>query len=226
MIKTKINKVIAATAIAALATASFSNAFAANIGTGSITGSGASATAIVWDDTFPGFATGSVTGIKVNATVEPTLNMVISATEINLGTLVAGAASDGTLNLEIGTNAANGVAITAKSTNGGLQNTSDAGIQIDNHTADGVTSESYTFASTANVADDSSYAAFAYDVDSDLTATEVADNTTEYKVYGTNKPEASTGTDDVVFTVSATSDAQTAAWEYEDFITFTVVGNF
>jgi hypothetical protein len=223
MIKTKIKKVLAATAIAALATTQFANVFAAsNIGTGSVTGFPAFDTNIVWDDNFPGTATGTVTGIEVKAQVLPTLNMVISANEIDLGTLAAGIAASGSLDIEVGTNAANGVTIRAQSASGGLTNTSDNSLQINNLTTDG-SAESYTFESTAN-AIDSTVTGFANS--GDLAATEV-NSTAELVIYDTNKPELSDNTDaDVTFTVTATSNAQTAAGEYSDFVNFTVIGNF
>jgi hypothetical protein len=70
---------------------------------------------IMWDDSIPGFATGSVSGIIVTAQILPTINMTISADSINLGTLLANVTSSGTLDIEVGTNAANGVNITARS---------------------------------------------------------------------------------------------------------------
>ena len=223
MIKTKIKKVLAATAIAAIATTQFSNVFAAsNIGTGSVTGNPSFDTNIVWDDNFPGYATGSVSGIEVKAQVLPTLNMVISADEIDLGTLTAGVAASGSLDIEVGTNAANGVTIRAQSASGGLTNVANNSLQINNLTTDG-TAESYTFESTGN-AIDSTVVGFANT--GDLTATEV-NSTSELVIYDTNKPELSDNTDaDVTFKVTATSNAQTAAGQYSDFITFTVVGNF
>lgn len=223
MIKTKIKKVLAVTAIAALATTQFANVFAAsNIGTGSVSGTGAFDSAVVWDDAFPGFATGSVTGITVKAQVLPTLNMVISANEIDLGTLTAGVAASGSLDIEVGTNAANGVTIRVKSSSGGLTNTSDNALQINNLATDG-SAESYTFESTANTID-STITGFANS--GDLASTEV-NSTAELVIYDTNKPEISDGTDaDVTFKVTATSNAQTAAGNYEDFLDFTVIGNF
>jgi hypothetical protein len=153
MIKTKIKKVLAVTAIAALATTQFANVFAAsNIGTGSVTGDAGFDTNIVWDDAFPGSATGTVSGITVKAQVLPTLNMVISANEIDLGTLTAGTPSTGTLDIEVGTNAANGVTIRVSSASGGLTNTSNNSLQINNQSIDG-SAELYSFASTANAID-------------------------------------------------------------------------
>jgi hypothetical protein len=87
MIKTKIQKAIAIASIAALSATTLGSTFAANIGTASING-GASSN-VVWDDTFPGTATGTVTGIIVTAQVLPTLNMVISTGAIDLGILTA-----------------------------------------------------------------------------------------------------------------------------------------
>ena len=57
-------------------------------------------------------------------------------------------------------------------------------------------------------------------------AAEVNNNTDEHIVYTTNKGEATNLVDDVEFIVSATIVAETAAWDYEDNVTFTVVGNF
>ena len=223
MIKTKIKKVLAATAIAALATTQFANVFAAsNIGTGSVNGDSSFDTNIVWDDAFPGSATGTVTGIEVKAQVLPTLNMVISDKEIDLGVLTAGTPSTGTLDIEVGTNAANGISIRVKSASGGLTNTTNNSLQINNLTTDG-SQENYTFASSAN-AIDSTVTGFANS--GDLASTEVTDST-ELIIYDTNKPEISDGTDaDVTFTVSATSNGQTPAGDYKDTLDFIVVGNF
>jgi len=217
--KTKIQK---AFAIIALACVALTNVHATQIGTGSVTGSGAFDTAINWDDAFPGTASGSVSNIKIKARVNPVLNMAISLEEIDLGVLAAGVASAGSLDLEIGTNAVSGVTITARSQSGGLTNVSDNSVQINNLTADEI-AESYTWASTANATDDSSYASFAA---TGLAALEVNDDSTEHTVYSTNKPESTTGVDDVTFTVSATAEVETPAGDYEDYVTFTVTGNF
>lgn len=223
MIKTQIQKVFAVAALTAITVANFSAVSAATqIGTGSVTGSGAFDTAIMWDDNFPGTASGAVSNVKVKARVNPSLNMSISAEEIDLGTLVAGVASTGSLFLEIGTNAKSGVSITARSQSGGLTNTGDAAIQINDLVADGV-AESYTWESTPNAVDDSSSPAFAA---TGLAALEVNDDTTEHTIYNTNKSEATNLEDDVEFVVSATSEAETPAGDYEDHITFTVTGNF
>jgi len=110
MIKTKIKKAIALSCIAVLSvssllTSGLGTAFAAQIGTGTVTGTGVFDSAIIWDDAFPGTATGTVSGIKIKARVQPTLTMEISTGTIDLGNLVASIASTGSLFLEIGTNA-------------------------------------------------------------------------------------------------------------------------
>ena len=230
MIKTKIKKALAVawiTAIiaSAIGAAGLATSYATQIGTGSVTGTSAFDSPIDWDDTFGGGsnATGSVSDILVKATVDPTLNMEISAEEIDLGTLAAGVESTGSLNIEIGTNAADGVSITARSQSGGLTNTTDNAIQINSDATDGIAGESYRFASALDAADDSSYTTFTSTAALDA---DVADNTTEHTVYTSNKPEATNGVNDILFTVKATSQAETAAGLYEDRITFTVTGNF
>jgi len=232
MTKTQIQKVFAALALAAIAVTNFGAVSATQIGTGSVDGTGAFDSAINWDDSFPGTASGSVADILIKARVNPTLNMTISAEEIDLGVLVAGTAATGSLAIEVGTNAVNGVSITARSQSGGLTNVSDSDIQINTLTpvADPVTGESYTWGSTINGTDDSDFGTYtavntgANGLDA---AKEITEDTTEYNVYTTNKPEATSGTiDDVTFDVSATAQAQTPAGDYEDRVTFTVTGNF
>jgi len=148
--------------------------------------------------------------------------MAISAEEIDLGVLVPGVASNGSLFLEIGTNATSGVSITARSQNAGLENIADGTIEINDLVADGV-AESYTWESTAGAIDSN---ATGFTSTGDLTAIEINDDTTEHVVYTTNKPEPTNLVDDVEFAVSATTTAETPAGEYEDYVTFTVTGNF
>jgi len=176
----------------------------------------------MWNGTYTdNSASGSISNIIVTAKILPTLNMVISTGSIDLGTLESGVESSGSLGIEIGTNAANGVTITARSGSGGLTNNSNNSIQINDTENDG---ESYTFAAKAG-AIDSTITGFVKS--SDVNPIEVDDNTTENIIYSTNKPEQNDNTNsDVAFTVAATSNAQTAAGEYEDNITFTVTGNF
>lgn len=223
MTKTKIKKVIALAWITALVAANIgSSAFATVIGSTSINGT--STWTVDWNDTFTtASATGSISGVIVTAQVLPTLNMTISTGAIDLGVLVGGVESAWSLDIEVGTNAANGVTITARSGSGGLTNTSDNSIQINELTTDGI-AESYTFASTAN-AIDSTVSGFANS--GDLAALEINNNTVENTIYSTNKPEPDlSAVQDVTFTVATTSSAQTPAGNYQDSITFTITGNF
>jgi len=218
MTKTKIQKALAIVALASLA---FTNVSAATIGTATVTGSGAFDTNIIWDDVFPGSASGSVSNIKVKARIDPVLSMVISDFEIDLGTLTADVPSTGNLTIEVGTNAVSGVSITARSQDSGLTSLSDPTVQINSLATDGIV-ESYLWSSAVGT-DDSSFAAFAA---TGLSSLEIDDNVTEHVVYSTNKPEATLGSNDVTFTVSAESTSETPAGDYEDNITFTVTGNF
>jgi hypothetical protein len=149
--------------------------------------------------------------------------MVISTGAIDLGTLTAWVESTGSLGIEVGTNAANGVTITARSGSGGLTNTSDNTIQINDLTTDWV-ADSYKFSATAGTHDST---VSGYTQSSDYAAVEVDDNTVENTIYSTNKPEQDDNTNaDVTFEVAATPNIQTSAWDYQDNITFTVTGNF
>jgi len=224
MNKTKTKKVLSMLAVGAIATTQLASVFAApsTIGTGIVTGDASFDTNIIWDGNFPGTASGTISGIKVNAQVAPTLNTTFSAKEINLGLLTAGVTASGSIDIEVGTNAANGVTITAQSASGGLTNTSNASLQINSLTTDG-TAESYTFESAKNL-EDSTVAGFASN--GDYTAAEM-NNTTPVVIYNTNKPELTELTNaDVTFKVSATSNAQTAAGDYQDTLNFVVTGNF
>ena len=223
MTQTKIQKIFAVIALGAIAFSNLSGtAFATQIGTGSVVWTTAFDAVINWDDSFPGTASGQVTNILITARVQPTLDMSISTGTIDLGTLVAGVASTGSLFLEIGTNANAGVSITARSQSGGLTNTSSGATQINDLVVDGL-AESYTWESTPNAVDDSSNIAFSA---SGLSALEVNDTVTEHTVYSTNKPEATGAVDDVEFIVSTTIATETPAGDYEDYVTFTVTGNF
>ena len=125
--------------------------------------------------------------------------------------------------IQVDKNAADGIAITARSGSGGLTNVDDNSIKINNSAADGIV-ESYTFASTAN-AIDSTVSGFT--TTGNLATTQVNNNSTEHVIYNTNKPEAFNNTvKDLTFRVSATTDAQTQAGSYEYTITFTVTGKF
>jgi hypothetical protein len=192
---------------------------ATNIGSGTVVGSGGLTQNVVWNDTFPGTATGTINGLVVKAKIQPTLSMVISGSgEIDLGTLSSSSYSTGTVNIEIGTNASAGASVTAKSTNGGLKNGTDF---INSLTADGV-ADSYKFSSALVAATDS---AFAITQTASL-STEVNNTTTSHTLYSSNRPQALTGVDDFSFSVSAKPDAQTPAGNYTDIIQVSVVGSF
>jgi hypothetical protein len=90
MLKTKIKKAIAIASLAAITATNLGSVYAAiDIGDGTVTGAPGLTQDIMWDESFPGTASGSVTGIVVTAEVLPTLNMTLSASEIDLGTLIA-----------------------------------------------------------------------------------------------------------------------------------------
>ncbi len=197
---------------------------ATQIGSGSVVGSGSLTSSVMWNDIFPGTATGTVNGLMVKAVVQPNLNMVISGSgEINLGTLSSSSYSSGSVNVEVGTNAANGASVTARSTNGGLKNASDPTVFINDLTTDEV-ADSYKFTSSILAAKDSSYSSFAQTA---VLNVEADNSTTTQTLYASNKPQALSGTpDDFIFTVSAKPDAQTPAGTYNDVVVMTVTGNF
>lgn len=220
-VKTKIKRILAILSITAITA---NSAFAATqIGTGSVTWSGAFNSAIMWNDTIPGSASGTVNWIIVTAKVLPTLSMVVSTGAINLGTLTSAAYATWSLDIEVWTNASNWVTVTAKSWTGWLRSTSVAGSIINSLSADGIT-ESYKFTSALSWASDSSVAWYTR---SWALSTEITDNTTSYTLYSTNKPEASSWSSDVTFYVSAKVDDQTpAALNYTDTVSLTVTWNF
>ncbi len=216
------NKLLAG-ALAAGMMVSTVSTYAAVIGTGSVQGSGALTTNVTWNDTFPGTATGTVNGLAVTAQVTPVLNMVISGSgTIALGNLSSSTASTGSVNIEVGTNAVNGASVTARSTNGGLQNASNASTYINSLTADEV-ADSYKFLSSLGGTDDSSYSTF---TESSSLNTEVSDNTTNHVLYTSNKPQQLDQVNDFAFSVSAQPSIETPAGNYSDVVVVTVTGNF
>lgn len=89
-----ISKKLLTGALAAGMMISSVSSFASNIGSGTVVGSGALTTNVVWNDTFPGTATGIVNGLQVRARILPILNFVITGSGvINLGNLSSTAAS-------------------------------------------------------------------------------------------------------------------------------------
>ncbi len=220
MTKTNTKKILAILTAAIL---TINSTYAATqIGTWSVSGTSSFDSAVMWNDLIPGTATGTVTWIVVTANVLPTLNMVISTGTINLGTLSASAYSTGSLSIEVGTNASQWVNVTAKSGTGWLRSASANSI-INDTLSDGL-AESYRFSSALQAAADSSVAWYAQTAN---LSTEVNDSTTSHTIYSTNKPESSSGVNDLTFYVSAKIDEQTpAANDYQDTITITVVWNF
>ncbi len=218
--KTNIKKILAILSVAAL---TINSTYAATqIGTWSVSGTSSFDSAVMWNDAIPWVATGSVSWIIVTARVLPTLNMVISTGAINLGTLNASAYSTWSLDIEVGTNAANWVNVTAKSGTGWLRSASNW--SIINSTVTDWLAESYKFSSALNAAADSSI--IWYSQTANLN-TEVDNNTTAHTLYATTKPESSSWVNDLTFFVSAKIDQQTpAGTDYQDTVTLTVVWNF
>lgn len=218
MRNTNIHKLISGAMIGA--TVLMGTANAANIGSGTVVGSGGLTSNVVWNDTFPGTATGTINGLSIKATIQPTLNMTITGSGvIDLGNLTSATYSTGTVNIEVGTNAVNGASVTAKSTNGGLKNASDATQFINSLTTDGA-GDSYRFTSAVVAATDSTVTGFTQTA---ALATEVSDTTTSHVLYTSNKPQAlSATTDDFSFSVSAKPNAQSPAGSYTDKVTITV----
>lgn len=197
------------------------HSFAAPAGTGSVNGSGAYDTTINWDEQYPGTASGTVDGIAVTARILPTLNVTFSTGTLNLGTLTADVASTGSLTIEVGTNAVDGVTITARSSSGGLTNITDPVFQINSLSADGQV-ETYKFLSNiGNV--DSTAVGF---TSSATLNSEVNDNTTQHLVYTSNRPQPLQDQNDINFFVAATAEGPTPAGDYRDSLNFTVVGSF
>lgn len=198
--------------------------YAATIGTGSVVWSGALSAPVVWNDTFPGTATGVINGLAIRARVNPILNMVITGSGvIDLGILSDTTTSTGTVNVEIGTNAVNGASVTAKSTNWGLKSASNPTVFVNNLTTDEV-ADSYRFSSAIVAVKDSSYTSFSQASSLNV---EVNNATTNHILYTSNKPQVlSPTTDDFSFSVSALPSIETPAGDYSDVAIITVTGNF
>lgn len=197
------------------------HSLAAPIGTGSVNGSGAYDTTINWNDQYPGTASGTVDGITVTARVLPTLNVTFSTGTLSLGTLVPDVASTGSLTIEVGTNAVDGVTITARSSSGGLTSLSDPAFQINSLTNDGL-AESYRFVSSLGPVD-STTVGF---TSSATLSTEVNNNSTQHLVYTSNRPQPLAAQNDINFFVEATAETVTPAGDYRDSLNFTITGTF
>jgi len=224
MVKTKIKKGIALVAITLISATGLSNLNAdKQIGTGSVSGTSSFNTPIIWNETYTAnSASWTITWITVSANVEPTLSIEFSTWTLALWTLVPWVEKTASLNIEVWTNAANWVNLNVKSSSGWLTNTLDNSIQINNLTSDW-SAESYKFVSAINASTDSTIAWFTQSANLD---TEVNNTSTSHNVYTSNKPQLSNWVNDISFTVKATANAQTTAWNYQDTINFIVSANF
>ncbi len=219
---TKIKKISAFIALMSLLGTTANVEAATQVGTGSVTGSWALSAPVMWNDQFPWTATGTIDGIIVTAQVLPILNMVISTDSIALGTLNNTTYTTGSIDLEVGTNAANGVAITARSKNGWLTSVANGSV-INELTNDGI-AESYKFSSSLGGASDSNVNGY---IPTAALNTEVSNSSTAHTIYSTNKPEESDGVNDVKFNVATKISTQTPAGnDYKDTIVFSVTWNF
>lgn len=188
---------------------------------GDINITGGSSADIIWDDNIPGFATGSSANVTISARVVPTLNMTISTGVIDLGDLSYTSYVTGTIDIEIGTNARNGVVVSVASWSGWLTNNDDNSIQINSSVTDGV-AESYRFHSNINAVADSTVAGFSSTANLNTEITDTSSNV----VYSTNKAERTDGVNDFEFKIAAQIDAQTPSGNYGDTISFTVTWSF
>lgn len=221
LMNTNTKRFIALSTVAAFAAFGASSAFASQVGTGTVTGSGGLTTAINWNDTIPGSASGTINGIIVKAKVRPILNMAISADTIDLGYLNPTTYTSGSVTMEIGTNASAGASVTAKSLNGGMLSAS--GDILNTLVADGI-AESYKWTTTLSGASDSVAAGFTQTAN---LSSEVNDTVTAHTLYTTNKPsKTSIDVDDFIFTVSSKISEDTPAQDYGDTVIVTVAANF
>jgi hypothetical protein len=173
---------------------------------------------INWDWNYGGTnnASGSLSGIKVTATVEPILNLELSDTLIALG-VISGTGASGSIYLEVGTNSANWVVVTATSSWGGLVHTTDATADLINAANWG----NYNYSSADGGWAEIAAATFL------STAQEISTSVKKATIYTTNAPEVSSSTiDDIKFTVFAKAQSSATAGNYEDFITFTITASF
>lgn len=139
---------------------------------------------------------------------------------IALGNLSSTTTSSGSVNIEIGTNSMNGASVSARSTNGGLQNTASGAMVINSLTTDGF-ADSYRFVTTTGTTDST---ALGFTQSGSYNAEINA--TTAVTVYSSNRQQPLTNVDDFTFTVAAQTNSQTPAGDYRDVVVLTVTGNF
>ncbi len=219
--KNKNKKILAALAVWAISLANMSNIFAASIWNITVEDIDPDAnptiTQIDWNETYPIWdLEWKVENVLVKAKVKPTLDMSISSDVLDFGVLTPGAPVERDLEIEVGTNASNGVVITVQSQKWAMENTdpaNDATI-------------AYKYSSTnQNVwgALDSNVPGFA--VSNTLAETDV--DTAVHTIYETNKAENNDDSvKDLKFGVKVEPTSETPSGEYEDLLTFTITGRF
>lgn len=159
--------------------------------------------------------------VTVNASVDQTLRMNISADTLELGNLGA-SYSGATLDIEVGTNAKDGLTVVADSANGGLSSATSSHVLS---ASGGLSAESYQIIAAAVGADDLALGGTpTFGPTHEVTPT----NKSALAIYSSDKPEYyNAATADIRVTVQAKADASTpAASDYTDGIVFTVTGKF
>lgn len=163
--------------------------------------------------------------LTVTASVQPVLKFDIESINESFGTLTT-ATWTVTTGIEVGTNAVNGLTITAQSTNGGLKSTS-ANHTINLSGNDSLyDAEGYFFSSTVAASADSLSGAV-------ISWASIIDINTALQtetIYTANDPQnfdTTGGLYDVDFTVSAKiAESTPSASDYTDVIIFTATANF
>ncbi len=161
--------------------------------------------------------------IVVTATVQPVLKFAIEDWVTDFGVLST-SLSTITRWIEVGTNAVNGVTVTAQTVNGWLKSTTASGHTIWLNTNDDLySSETYSFTSVLWTADSASWATINGLVITDIVA---ADDV--FTVYSANKPQDFNTSDyDTDFVISTNIAASTpSASDYTDIIIFTATADF
>lgn len=159
---------------------------------------------------------GSISGIKVIASVDPIIDMRLSKSLIDLWN-IAWITGSGTLDLEVWTNSPSGVTIKVKSQNGGLLH--DSGTWTINQTNWGQYSFAWSNWWGAPLSATFPNSAWVEIITADQ----------EIDLYHNNTVEnlkALPDTDDLEFKVTALAQSSAKAWDYEDILTFSVISNF
>jgi len=178
---------------------------------------------------------GSANQVSVTANIEPTLSFSLGANSLALGTLTPGTPSTAASTVTAATNAAAGLTVNVRNTANGLNDGSGNSI-------DAVPADTSKTTIEANKATTEYYGFRAYDAGSLASATFVdgtsanpyasAAVTVEFEpmasgadlaVMSTNAPVASTA---VAYEILANANSTSAAGNYTDTLTFTVVPSF